>query len=103
MGSKANWGEVVAAAIVEAEDLDDLGDTAAAIAEGDQHDDIDGLGDELARGIGNGPQAQLLEPVKRPDRALGMDGRDTTGMAGAPGVEQIDRFATTHFADRNAV
>ena len=32
-----------------------------------------------------------------------MDGADPTGMPGAPGFEEIECFAATHLADRNAI
>ena len=32
-----------------------------------------------------------------------MDGADAAGMAGAPGLEQVERFGAAHLADRDAV
>ena len=32
-----------------------------------------------------------------------MDCADPAGMAGPPGLEQIERFCTAHFADGNAI
>ena len=33
----------------------------------------------------------------------GMDGADAAGMAGAPGLEEIERLGAAHLADRDAV
>jgi hypothetical protein len=38
-----------------------------------------------------------------PMRGTGVDGPDAAGMAGAPGLQQIERFGAAHLADRNAV
>ena len=38
-----------------------------------------------------------------PIAGAGMDGADAAGMAGAPGLEQVERFGAAHLADRDAV
>ena len=46
---------------------------------------------------------ELLEPPQRTERGAGVDRADAAGMAGAPGLQEIERFGAAHFADRDAV
>src|SRR3546814_18919692 len=61
------------------------------------------LGDQRARDMRYGFKDQLLEPVQRGACRSGMDRADAAGMAGAPRLEQIERFGAAHFADRDAI
>ena len=38
-----------------------------------------------------------------PMRGAGVDGADAAGMAGAPGLQEIERLGAAHLADRDAV
>ena len=38
-----------------------------------------------------------------PMRRAGVDGADAAGMAGAPGLQEIERLGAAHLADRDAV
>ena len=72
-------------------------------AAGEDRDEIDGLGDQGARDRDDGFLDELLEPAQRADAGAGVDGADAAGMAGAPGLEEIERFGAAHLADRDAV
>ena len=72
-------------------------------AAGEHRDDVDGLGDQGARNGDDGFLDELLEPAQRADAGAGVDGADAAGMAGAPGLEEIERLGAAHLADRDAV
>ena len=38
-----------------------------------------------------------------PSARAGVDGADAAGMAGAPGLQQVERLGAADFADRNAI
>ena len=58
------------------------------------------------QGAGDGDHGflnQLLHAAERAERASRVDRADAARMAGAPGLEQVERFGAAHFADRDAV
>src|SRR3546814_3456604 len=66
-------------------------DLAANASSRNEHDEIDGLGDQAP---GNGDDIfrnELFDTVQRGPRAVGMDGGDAAGMAGIPGLEHVER------------
>src|SRR3546814_21127661 len=78
-------------------------DLAAGTSSRNEHDEVDGLGDQAP---GNGDDIfrdELFDAVKRGPSAVGMDGRDPAGMPGIPGLEHVEGFAAPHFADDDAV
>ena len=66
-------------------------------------DHVDGLGDQRARHGDHGFLDELFEPAQRAERGAGVDRADPAGMAGAPGLQQIEGFRAAHLADRDAV
>src|SRR3546814_19521986 len=78
-------------------------DLAANASSRNEHDEIDGLGDQAP---GNGDDIfrnELFATVQRGPRAVGMDGGDAAGMDGIPGLEHVEGFPAPHFADADAV
>src|SRR3546814_4338386 len=82
---------------IEPFDANEFGKAALAAAAGQDDDDVDRLGDQRARDMRYGFKDQLLEPVQRGACRSGMDRADAAGMAGAPRLEQIERFGAAHF------
>ena len=46
---------------------------------------------------------ELLEAAQSAQRRAGVDRADAAGMAGAPGLEQVERLGAAHLADRDAI
>src|SRR5579885_3033644 len=96
-------GDAVVAATPETVDAGELGETARGAAAAQHGDEIDGFGDQRARDRDDGFLDELLETAERADGGAGVDRADAAGMAGAPGLQEVERLRATHFADGNAV
>ena len=81
----------------------ELGEPAGGAAAGEDGDQVDGLGDQRARHGDDGFLDELLEAAQRAERRTGVERADAAGMAGAPGLQEIERLGATHLADRDAV
>ena len=64
---------------------------------------IDGLGDQRARHRDDGFLDELLQPPQRANGGAGVQRADAAGMAGAPGLEEVERLGAADLADRDAV
>src|SRR5438874_6681161 len=95
--------ELVVAIGREALDMCKFGKTAIATSARQHRDHVDGFGDQGARDGDNGFLNQLLQPTQGTDGRSRMQGADTAGMAGAPGLQQVEGLGAAHFADRNTV
>jgi hypothetical protein len=73
---------------------------ASARQDGDQ---IDGLRNESTRNRNDRLLNELFEPSQRAEGRARVNGADPTGMSGAPGFQQVERFGTAHLADRYAI
>src|SRR3546814_14016445 len=83
-------GDGVVAIGIESGHFGDALDLAANASSRNEHDEIDGLGDQAP---GNGDDIfrnELFDTVQRGPRAVGMDGGDAAGMAGIPGLEHVE-------------
>ena len=87
----------------QALDTREFGEPPICAAAGQNRDHLDGLGDQRARHGDDGFLDQLLHPAKRAECRAGMNGADATGMAGAPGLQKIERFGAAHLTDRDSV
>ena len=57
-----------------------------------------------ARGHGHdGFLDELLEAAQRSEGGAGMQGADAAGMAGAPGLQEVQGLGAAHLADRDAI
>lgn len=103
MSFRGDGKNSVVTARIEAGDLREFGEaTSGAIA--DQHsDDIDCLGDQGARHSDDAFLDELLHAPQRAECRSGVDRADTAGVAGAPSLQQVERFGPSHFADRDTV
>ena len=102
MGDRASREGVVAIGI-EAVDLRDGLDPARGAAPLDEDDEIDGLRDQAARHGDDRLLDELLQPIERGARRIGVHGGDAAGMAGVPGLQHVERFGAAHLADDDAV
>ena len=53
----------------------------------------------MRRGTVSTALNELFHAAQCADRAAGVDGADLARMAGAPGLEQFERFGAAHFAN----
>ena len=81
----------------------ELGQAAIGAAPGKDGDDIDGLRNQGTRDGDDGFLDELLQSAQRADRGAGVQRADATGMAGAPGFEEVERLGAAHLADGNAI
>ena len=88
---------------IEAGHFGDGLDAARRAAAADEDDQIDRFGDQPARHRDDAFLDQLLEPVERRPRGIGMDGGDAAGMAGVPGLQHVEGFGAADLADDDAV
>src|SRR3546814_20781608 len=86
----------VTALRVEAGDARDRVDAAREPAPGNEHDRVDGLGDQPARDGDDAFLNKLFEPVERGGRAVCMDGRDAAWMPGVPAFQHVQRLAPAY-------
>ena len=94
---------VIAGGGIEAGDESEFGEAAFAAAAAQHRDEIDGLGDQRLGDGDDGFLDELFEAADRAERRAGVDGADPAGMAGAPGLEQVQRLGAADLADRDAV
>src|SRR5229473_743844 len=95
--------EDVVAARTEAFNHSKLNQSTSRAASGEHRDEVDGLGNECARNRDDGFLHKLLEAPQGAQCGAGMNGADSARMAGAPGLEQIQRLGAAHFTHRYAV
>src|SRR5207253_3301989 len=93
----------VVAARAELGNVPDAREPALSAAPGQHGDQIDGLRDQRPRDGHDRLLHQLLETSQRADRGRRMDRADAAGMPRAPGLQQIERLATPHLANRAAI
>ena len=84
---------------VAVDDGEELGDDTA----GEDGDDFDRFGDQRTRHGDDGFLDELFETAQSAEPGPGVDSADAAGMAGAPGLQEVERLGPAHFADRNAV
>ena len=96
-------GEDVVAGGAETPDHGEFGEPSGGAAAGENGDDVNGLGDERARDRDDGFLDELLEPAQRADRRSGVQRADAAGMAGSPGLEEIEGLRAAHLADRDSI
>ena len=72
-------------------------------ATGENRNHVDGLRDQRARHGDDGFLDKLFEAAKGAKRRAGVNGADATGMAGAPGLEKVERLGPSHLTDRDSV
>src|SRR3546814_20566897 len=95
------WREVaVRAQAIEAREF---GEASVRSASGQHRHHVDGLADQRAGHGHDGFLDELLHPAQRAERRAGVNGADAAGMAGAPGLEEVERLGATHLADWDAV
>src|SRR5207237_2779099 len=87
----------------EVANVPDAREPALSPAPGQHGDQIDGLRDQPPRDGHDRLLHQLFEASQRADRGRGMDRADAAGMPRAPSLQQIERLATAHLADRDAI
>src|SRR5690606_15804380 len=95
--------KAVAAVWIKAGEARDGLDAAAQTPAGDEHDHVDRLRDQAPRDGDDRFLDQLLEPVERGERAVGVDRGDPARMTRVPRLEHVERLAPAHLADDNAV
>ena len=93
----------VVAVRAKALDTSQLGEPPIGAAAGQDGNELDGLGDQGAWHRDDGFLDQLLHSAQRAECRAGMDGADATGMTGAPGFQEIERFGASDLTDGNAV
>ena len=97
-------GERVGTGIgIEPGDARDGRDAAIDTASGDEDDEVDRLGDKLARHGNDRFLAELLDPIERGLSAVGVDRRDPARVPGVPSLEHVERLGAADFADDDPV
>src|SRR5687767_4775499 len=66
---------------------------AGGTAAGEHSNDLDGLGDQRTWHGDDGFLNELLEAAQRAEGCAGVQGAHTTGMAGAPGLQEVQRLS----------
>jgi hypothetical protein len=92
---------------VESDQAQQFGGVSPAIAPFQLEHQVDYIADistnDLIGKLDAGLQHAAREPGNRLARGIGMDGRKAAGMAGVPGLEQIESFAAADFAQDDAI
>ncbi len=97
-------GDVIGAIVIDdPEKLLDLPPGFRRAGLGDKDDEADGRRDGLLHGGGGDFGDEIFEAGKPAFGIVGVNGGDAAGMAGIPGLEQIEAFAAPDLADENAV
>jgi hypothetical protein len=96
-------GEPVVARAVEAVHPDELRDSPPLAAAGDHHHQVDGIADEVRLGSGVGALRQAVEAVERGERVVGVERGDAAGVAGLPGIQEVEGCLVADLADDDAV
>src|SRR3546814_3387697 len=84
-------GEREVAVRAQAIDAREFGEAAFRSASGQHRHHVDGLADQRAGHGHDGFLDELLHPAQRAERRAGVNGADAAGMAGAPGLEEVER------------
>jgi len=85
-------GKAVVGVRPEPLDAGEFGETPRSAAAGEHGHEIDGLGDQRP---GDGDDSfldELLEAAQRAECGASVDRADPAGMAGAPGLQEIERL-----------
>ena len=106
MASLCWWekgGEGVIARGGQSGDPSKFGQATLGAPSGQNGDQVYGFCDQRARNCHHRLLDQLFEPPQCADRGPGVDRADPARMAGAPGLEQVQRFGAAHLADGDAI
>src|SRR5260370_23490891 len=102
-GGVYSWWEDVIAGRTEAFDHGKLDQPACCATPGEHRDEVDGFGNERTRDSNDRLLHKLFEAPQGAQCGAGMNGADSARMAGAPGLEQIQRLGAAHLTHRYAV
>ena len=80
--------------MVESGHPNQVGDAAAGVTALDDYNQMNRLGDERGLGWDVGALGQPVEQEERPLSRRGMNCGDAPGMAGGPGVQEVQRLAS---------
>ena len=84
--------DAVIAVRSETFDAGEFREPSRGTASGENRHHADGFGDQRLGDSDDGFLDELFEAAQRAERSAGVDRADAAGMAGAPGLQEIERL-----------